>query len=110
MGKYRRSATVDLAPLWLTKGHIKYIEVYKNLGISEPICECAIDYPDRWTDSIPKRVRAKSGTVGLRECTICDCLVWPICAIYECDECLEYALADHYPVTLEEEFLCDDCI
>lgn len=98
--KYRPA--IDTHPLWGAQGRARYIEVYKNMGFWD-ICECE-DYRN-----IPHRKRADSGPVGLTECTKCKHLVWPMSAIYQCDECLEPTLSDTYPVSAKDEFLCSDC-
>jgi len=107
VAKYRRSIGVDLHPYYGGKGRKAYIKVYKNMGFYD-ICECNLD-KDIPTKYIRKRVRPNSGIVGEQECVECGYLVWPLSAVFECDECTEPALSDKYPVALDEEFLCSEC-
>lgn len=101
MKRYRRP--YDTYSLWLSKGRKRYVEVFKNLGFWD-ICECSDD-----TKQIPQRKRPDSGNPGLTECAKCGHLVWPLTAVYECDECMEPTLSDKYPVSEDEPFLCRDC-
>ena len=95
----------DNSYLWRAKGRKNYIAQFKKLGFTD-ICECFITSNDvRKPGNKQKRRNANQ-----YECTECHCLVWPFAYIYECDECTEPALADHFPVKRSEHFLCDDCL
>jgi hypothetical protein len=97
--------TSDLSSRWFGKGRRRMIEVCKDLGITD-ICTCN---PDTTTQG-PWQVRPDSGKVGMNECSTCHHLLWPLSYVYDCDECTEPVLADKFPVPLDEDFLCIDCI
>lgn len=102
----------DLDYLWFGKGRARLVALCKNMGIRD-ICECDDRDWNSATTSDPRnpdwRIRPNSGPVGMKECTACRCLLWPLSYVFDCDNCTEPTLANKYPVTLDEEFLCFDC-
>lgn len=95
---------VDLSEHWMHKGRKKYIEVFKRLGFND-ICECNIKNDMRAVGNKRKRRNTNQW-----ECTECRSLIWPMAYLYHCDECTEITLADHFPVRLDKDFYCDDCL
>lgn len=94
----------NLGYLWFGQGRERMLQVAKNLDIVD-ICTC-----ERVGKSeLPWRYRPNSGKVGMRECLTCHHLLWPLSYVFECDECTEPFLVDHFPIFEDEECLCFDC-
>lgn len=102
--KYR--TPIDFRYLWFGKGEEVYYEAFLKLGFTD-ICECEEESgKSRYQRGVK---RSNSGATGQLECKNCGCLLYPFQHLYECDECTEPALADKYPLPVDEPFLCEDC-
>lgn len=94
---------VRLEHLYKNKTRKEYVQLCKRMGIDD-VCEC-----EPFALISTKR-RANSGVNGILECRECECIMYPLMYMYECDECTELTLAEVSFLPLTPAFYCEDCI